>query len=153
MSLIYIQFQTENNYRDVNVSKKRCGDDSVFCFLIVHIEVVRKLHSRKLVYIVVLVPFYILVLAAYCIFVLVHFGTSVVPVACILAWGSVGMPGEVLDGIPVLGHFDRLDGVPFGIVVLESGYRLALLLVHILPCQPSGIVDEARSCTLVWQLV
>jgi hypothetical protein len=94
----------------------------LICF-IGRIEVVRKLHIRRLVYIVVVVPFYILALVPFGILVLGFVGTFVVQPAYIPVWGFVDKLGGVLDGTPVLEHFHKLVVVLFGTLVLELNIK------------------------------
>jgi len=82
--LFYIQFQTENKYHKLNVFKKGIGNIFHICF-IGHTGVVRKLHIHKLVYIVVVEPFYILALVPFGILDVGFVDTFVVRPACTLS--------------------------------------------------------------------
>jgi hypothetical protein len=132
----------------VNVFRNVCADSLVQSF-IAHIEVVRRLHIRKLANIAVAEPWNIVVLAPAGILALVPFDTSAVAVACILAWVFVGRLDEVLGDIPAWEHFDRTDVVPFGILVLEFDYKPVRVLVHKLLFVLCGIRYAVLVCTLL----
>lgn len=137
----------ENKYHKcVNVFKNVCAVNFVHSF-IVHIEVVRRLHTRKLAYIALVEPLYIPAWVPVCILALVLAGTFAVAVFCILAWGSVGMLGEVLGDTPVWEHFDKPGVAPFGILVLEFGYKLVRVFVRKLLLLPFCILDGVLVCT------
>ena len=123
--------------------------DNFLIFFIGRIEVVRKLHIRILVYIVVVAPSYILALVPFGILDVGFVDTFVVQLAYILVWGFADKLGGVLDGTLVLEHFDKLVVVLDGILVLGFGCKLALLFVRKLLCRLSCTLGGEHFCTLV----